>query len=392
MLSNEYNDIDQFVYSCRKNRKELDAKCVLSKIYGVNELRKFAELLTTNVSRASGAGLAKRYSVAEIIGAKVSAGAIGDQLSNFDHSQYFPVRTYYRPPRRCSEYLSYENFIAALSSHGINLESGFWQKFNGITQPPPHNCLLESVKLFNDEQIVSMLFSCTRVLVCPHETMTESNLFLARIPILIQVHFTQKNIEFSMPSFCEPVAEKFGFEMQAPVRYQEAFSSAHNKLLELVPYALKSIRFDDLPLWLESKYEASDMGWKIAPQIEADFDLTQNIIPLKEILDNFISTLNRECETRGVTHKLQGIDLYHVFRSLKDESYTYSMVQKVPLGKRGGGLLLSILYGGHNAQHYPIVLLANPHQITVDNLREAVSKLYMARIENPYSIDSLFVD
>lgn len=393
MLGDDYEDLGQFVSSCKRQREALDARCVLGKVYNVDELRKLAETIRCNVASASGRGRAMRYSVAQIISEEVSQDDVGNNLSWLDHSLSFPVVTYYRPPNNNNDYLSYENFVVALISKDIDIESGFYQKFNGFTEPPPHNCLLESVKLFEEQKIVSMLFSCTRALVCPDEMMTDnSNLFLARIPVLIKIHFSKRVIEFSMPIFSEPIAEEFGYVQQSPIRYQQAFHSAYVEFLRLIPHSFMSIRFNDLPLWLESNYDAKDMGWKIAPQVEADFDLTQNLIPLKDILDNFVSTLNKECENRGATHQLQDINLYHVFRSLKDESYTYSMVQKVPFGKRGGGLILSILYGRQDARHYPIILLANASEIAVENLRDAVSKLFRARINNPYSIDSLFVE
>lgn len=393
MLGNDYNSLDEFVYACRNNRVELDTSRVLGKIYSVKELRRFAEVLEVDLSEVAGSGLNIRYSTADVIAENTSGEDIGEQISLFDHDLLFPVLTYYQIPD-VDVYSKYETFVLALRTKGVQLTNGFWQKYNGITEPPPHNCTLESVKTDEGDEIVSLLFSCTRALVNPSEAMLDfSSLFLSRVPVLARVFFKLGIIEFSIPCYAEPIAAHFNYEIQAPKRYQQAFQTAYKALRDLVPHSLASIRYKDLPLWFEQKYHAKDMGWKIAPLDHADFDLTQNLIPLKDIIDGFITTLNRECSRSGRTHKLQDVDLYHVFRTLQSESHTHTMVQNVPFGQRGGGVTLSVYYGAQDAEYYPVVLLSSaPTEVSLENLREAVSTLRSADMDNPYAINSLFID
>lgn len=394
MLGEDYESLDSFVHACRFKRTELDIALGLGKMYHVKELRELAEESDVDISDATGRGQAKRYSTAKLIAESMTAEEVGNQLSVFDHELRFPILTYYKMP---SDYVysGYNRFVIKLQRKGISLdEHGFWQKYNGVTEPPPHNCTLESVKANNSEEIVSLLFSCTRVLVNPMDAYSDySNLFLARVPVLIRVLFEFGLVEFSVPSFAEPIAQNFGYEIQSPKRYQQAFQIAYRVLQDLADCPLTQIRYSELPSWFEQAYNAEDMGWVIIPRHEADFDLTQNVVPLKDIIDGFVESLDQQCKAMEKTHKLQGVDLYHVFRSLQRESHTHTMLQRVPFGQRGGGLTLTVYYGKRDAEYYPVILLSNlPSEIMFGNLRDAISELSDAEIEERYEISSLFVE
>lgn len=394
MLGEDYDSLESFVFACRSNRTELDVALGLGKLYHVNELRELAEEIDVDISDATGRGQAKRYSTAEIVAESMTAEEVGNQLSVFDHELRFPILTYYKIPPD-NVYSGYNRFLRRLQRNGINLdEQGFWQKYNGVTEPPPHNCTLESVKSNDSEEIVSLLFSCTRALVNPMEAYSDySNLFLARVPVLIRVLFEFGLVEFSIPSFAEPIAQNFGYEFQSPKRYQQAFQIAYRVLQDLTGCSLTQIRYSELPSWFEQEYNAEDMGWVIIPRDEADFDLTQNVVPLKDIINGFVETLDQQCIAMGKTHKLQGVDLYHVFRSLQRESHTHTMLQRVPFGQRGGGLTLTVYYGKRDAEFYPVILLSNlPSETMLENLRDAISELSDAEIEDRYEISSLFVE
>lgn len=393
MLGENYGSLGEFINACRTERVELDTARGLGKIYNVNELRELASEADITLPQVTGAGRERRYSTADAIAECMTAASVGEFLSDYDHKLRFPIVTYYQIPEHKS-YSSYNNFLRTLREKDIPLNNGFKRLYNGITEPPPHNCKLESVKSNNADRIISLLFSCTRALVNPMETMSEyTNLFLARVPVLIRVCFNLGLVEFSVPTFSEPIAGSFNYEVQAPKRYQQAFQSAYKTLRTLTDCPLTPLRYSELPAWFEQEYDAKDMGWKIAPRDDADFDLTQNLIPLKDIIDGFMRTLERQCTAMGRSHKLEGVDLYHVFRSLQNESHTHTMVQSVPFGQRGGELILSIYYGIKGASYYPVILLSNPPtEPKLDNLRDAVSKLREATIDDRYAINTLLVD
>jgi hypothetical protein len=296
-------------------------------------------------------------------------------------------------PRNFEIFSSYNNFKAALNNFEVTLENGFWQSFNGLTEPASHYCALESVKEYDADNVISLLFSCSRALVRPNVNFkSHEDLFLSRIPVLVRLFFELNLVEFSMPLYSEPIANSFGYEYQSPRRYQQAFDIAKIVLQEISGVPLVSIRYSDLPKWLEQDYNAEDMGWKILPQDGADFDLTQNYIPLKEIINDFMSSLDAKCVLLGRQHKLHGIDLYHIFRSLQTDSHTHTIVQRIPLGARRGNVVLAVFFGTRDALYYPIILIERePSDVMLDKLRKAVSLLSDAIINDQYTINSLLV-
>lgn len=394
MYGGSYGSIEEFVSACKESRDELAPAAVLGKMYKVEMLRSIATSLDIDISEASGSSRKITYSTADIIADAASAEVIGDKLSDFDHSLRFPVLTYYQIPNNIESYASYKQFKITLKRAGVIFSDGYWQNYNGLTEPPSHKCSLESVKAFKEEKVFSLLCSCCRALVLPEEKMIDhDSLFLARIPVLIRIFFDLGLVEFSMPLYSEPIAGQFGYEFQAPKRYQQAFQSAYSVLRGLTDSPLNQISYPELPTWFEQKYDAEDMGWKILPRDDADFDLTQNCVPLKEIIDGFMYTLESECTALGRNHILEGIDLYHVFRSLQTKSHTHTMVQRIPFGQRGGGLVLTVYYGTRGAQYYPVILLDTlPTDVMLGNLRDAISELRNASVESQYSINSLLVD
>ncbi|MCW5203374.1 hypothetical protein VU12_10590 [Desulfobulbus sp. US4] len=394
MIGADYGSLNSFVNACRNNRSELNAGSVLGKMYKVEVLRKIASNLGVDISDASGASRNVTYSTADIIAKKSHVDVIGDTLSKHDHLRLFPIVTYYQIPSSGNTFSSFYNFEKVLQKKDVILTDGYHQFFNGLTKPPPHNCKLESITSFEKDNYFSLLCSCSRALLNPSEKhIGYENLFLCRIPVLIRVFFKLGLVEFSMPCYSESIAKDFGYEHQAPKRYQQAFESAYSVLRNITDAQLPGIRYAELPSWFEQEYSAEDMGWKILPHDDADFDLTQNCIPLKDILDGFMSSLDSNCTLMGKSHKLEGVDLYHVFRALQTESHTHTMAQRVSFGDRGGTLVLTLFFGAKTAQYYPIILLEKtPTDTMLDNLREAVSSLRDAKISNKYTINSLLVE
>jgi hypothetical protein len=145
-----------------------------------------------------------------------------------------------------------------------------------------------------------------------------------------------------------------------------------------------------LTLFLETKLGAVDMGWKIEPEEEAAFDFTQNVVPLKDILDAFSEGLRAECERRECTYPLAKTNLYNLFRALKEQSYTYSLVLNAPLGRRKGDVKVATLYGPPNTTYPPILMLDKTNLDISNNLIEAVELSQTEEIENPYDLDKIF--
>jgi hypothetical protein len=160
--------------------------------------------------------------------------------------------------------------------------------------------------------------------------------------------------------------------------------------MQIVPYPLNRINFPKITLYLETYLAAIDMGWRIGPAQEAEFNLTQGLIPLRDILEGFSRSLARECSDRNLENPFADLNLYEVFRTLKEQSYTYSFVLRTPLGVRHGKILLSTLYGLPDSGEEPILLVQGNDEGVMENLRNAVKESQVAELDNPYDLETLF--
>ena len=135
------------------------------------------------------------------------------------------------------------------------------------------------------------------------------------------------------------------------------------------------------------------MGWQINPQENSDMNLTQSVVPLKKVITFFIDSLEKHCESVGKNHKLEGVDLYKVFRTLQSRSHTSRMVQNVALGKRGGKVLITVNYGSIGSQYSPILTFNKvPTKVMLDNLRNTISDFKGATVLKPYDVSILYKD
>jgi hypothetical protein len=260
-----------------------------------------------------------------------------------------------------------------------------------MTHPAGRSCELESVRVCDSGDTVSLLFSCTRVLVIPEgQPHNFQDLFLARIPVVVRVLFRTQLIEISMPPFSEPAGLYPSTPSKVPERYQVVIQSGQAQLIGVVPYSPRGVSYRNITLYLETCLKAVDMGWRIEPSNETVFDLTQGLIPLREILDSFSQSLAKECADRKIDDPLSRINLYHVFRALKDQSHTYSLILRAPIGQRGGNVLLSTLYGPRNSGYVPLLLLGKTNAGIMKHLREAVNQSQITGVENPYDLSTLF--
>ena len=337
-------------------------------------------------------GVGRRYDIAKKIVSYVPDPAvIGEALSFLDHEFHFPWLTYFRFPNS-DLYSSLDTFLEFLKVRDIWHSGKFRYCFNGFTEPRGRACELESVRVFEEDSVVSFLFSCTRVLVVPDgQPGSFEYLFLTRIPVVVRFLFEHELVEMAMPTFSEPLRVS-DFDNAVPGRYQAISSSVRSQLVNLLPDGLGPVNFAKFTLYLEVCLDAVDMGWRIEPQDEASFDLRQRLVPLKRILDSFSESLNRELKRRNLDSPILDMDLYKVFRSLKERSYTYHLVLEVPIGRRGGKYLISTLYGPPNSGSDPFLWIPGNGAPVISLIHDAISESQTARINNPYNIDLLFAN
>ncbi len=385
----DYESIEDFKEACLYQREKLSPEDVLGRIYTADQLRYFSEKEDLNLIGFStaGSGLKARYKLAKEIAKRLPIAKIGMLLSEIDHEHYFRIMSLRKLPKE-RPFDSIRNSIRHLSNQNISLKNNFKSLFNGITQPAGRNCKLESVK--EEDDCLSFLFSCTRVLAIPESGgASYEDYFLARIPVLIRVLFNKSLLEISMPFFFEPLKVDSRSIINIPDRFQLIVESALLKFMKIFQYEFKPVNFRKFTMFLETEYSAEDYGWRIEPLTEAAFDLTQGVIPLKNILTKFSNSINRECERRKINHPIQQIDLYKLFRAIKEESYTYSMVLKAQLGKRKGDYIFSVLYGAPNSKYFPLIVINKNRESVAKNIWEAMADSQKMRYRNPYKLTKL---
>ena len=395
MIGEDYQSYDEFIAACESPETELDHGHTLAKVYTIEQIKNFAEIqnISTNVilEDIAGQGRQRTYECAYKLANLMDADTVGELLSNGDHNMYFPFLSYGALPRR-KLYRSLNHFLEYLASKDIVLDSDFIFLNNGLVNPHGRNCKLESVYASADNNSASMLYSCSRILVQPERPLGDySNWFLARIPVLVRILFSHRLIEFSLPRFSEPT-NIGAWSNNIPLRYQMAINSAQIEFLRLIGYQIRSIDYNKLTLFLEERLNAQDLGWKIAPLETAQFDLEQNTIPLKSILMHFSESLKREIERRGLEHSLSNVDLYKIFRALKEESYTYSLVLRAPIRIRGGSVKISVLYGNQDSSYLPVIILSRNDEEISNSLRDAIVDSREETLNNPYDLGTLLSD
>lgn len=392
MEGNKFSTQEEFLFASQQSDdvKQMNIANVLGRIYNISELRQIAlDIQIENVEKTiQGLGINKRYSLADIISNKSSHEEIGKTLSDIDHDFYFPFVSYLNFPSH-DIFKSPSSLIDKLKQEKISLTNGYCQIFNGITKPASRNLKIESVKYNDKERIISILFSCTRVIMSPNSNSTAyQNCFVSRIPALIKFIFDRELIELSLPYFYEPLAAAMKVEGGRPARFQEICNQLISYISKISGVDPKGIDFETVVLHLESNCGATDMGWQIEPQESASFDLKQNVIPLKKIFESFTATLKLECDAYGIENPLEKVHLYEIFRALKEQGYTSQMVQSVSLGPRGADVLVSLLNGDRNSTP-PLLFLSERGSLIIDKLRMEIWKSQKVVVKNPYKISNL---
>jgi hypothetical protein len=403
LVGKDYATFDDFIEACRERGSSLYARGVLGKIYSIEQLKSLADYCHLNRAQVLEAaetdqenghgqprrGISRRYVFAEGITELCALDEIGAALARQDHEYYFSALTYLHLPEMTRS--SIDQILDRLRTDYDMGDSNFKALFNGLTDPPGVSCDLESILIRNDENMISLLFSCSRILLLPdgrHGSF--GDFFLARVPILVRLMFSHGLVEMSMPTFSDVAGLGPGWSNTTPERYQTIVTTLLAQLRSMISVELIAVKFKKVTLFLETQLEATDMGWRIEPQPEATFDFTQGALPLRRILEALSNSLNDECRRRGLPLPLDGKNLYNVFRALKEQSYTYSLLLQGPLGRSGGSVRSSTLYGKPNTGYLPIMLLEKNDSFISDKLREAVRRSQIEEIENPYDLDLIF--
>ncbi|MFX1485029.1 MAG: hypothetical protein ACFFCP_17765 [Promethearchaeota archaeon] len=394
MLGKNYASLEDFKRACEHDRVELDSRSVLSKIYSIDQLRHIAKWLQVDIQHAiakESRGINRRYDVANAIADARNTEQIGQCLSHIDHRFYFPVLTYLRISdiEQSPSPQALLTYLRRVKNKALS-NSDFEPYGNGMIRPPGRYCQLESVHIPNStDSIISLLFSCTRVLIIPGgQPGSFEHFFLTRIPVIVRILYRYGLVEVTMPIFSEPACIPSDSSHRLPDKYQVINLSTRSALVNIVPYQLRPVNFPQVTLYLETCVGAVDMGWRIEPLREAEFDLTQGTIPLKKILTSFSESLRDECSKQGLVHPLTEIDIYQVFRALKEQSYTYSFVLDAPLGHREENILLQTFYGPPNSGYDPVLLIPKFASI-VEKVREVIQQSQIVNITNPYNLKSL---
>ena len=392
MIGSDYKTIEKFIEACKKPETELAAGLVLGKVYSVDSIKKIAHKLSPAIAKeidSDRRGIAKRYEMAEQLADESDTDDIGAALSVLDHDFYENYLSYVKM-RDIPAFESLKKFIQHLKTKKITVKNGYKCFFNGLKKPPGRRCKLESIKTNDDSNEISFVFSCTRVLMKPEATLhTHSNMFLGRVPIVVRLLFDYRLVEFSIPFYSDPIANQFvGWDNVIPGRFQQMVNNALQKLSKL-DLKFAAVNFSQLSLYLETKKDAEDMGWKINPLDEAAFDLKQNVLPLKQIFDSFTKSLKEELKHRDINqHPLADSNLYEVFRALKEKSYTYAQVLKVHYSTRGSHLL-TIIYGHKTTEFLPLIFISKKNSTIIKNLRESIVESGKEKIENPYDFKTI---
>lgn len=397
MEGRNYQSQELFIANCLDvNRlKPLNAAKTLARIYPLPNISVLADKLGIQgipdaLKKTREKGVARRYVATEKIKEAATSKAIGAKLSELDHEFSFPFISYLGIPNDAN--LEKPNqLLELLKKNNLSIEDDKRFLFNSLTNPPGRSLKLESIRKFKDESIVSLLYTCTRTLISPNKsnTRTWDNCFVCRLPVLVKFIFDYGLIEISLPDFYEPIAGPMRVEGNNPERYQILFREAADQIEGLTNIKFKRINFDNISLHLELKCGAVDMGWQIEPQASAWFDLKQNVIPLKSILSSFAEDLAKECAAKRVKSPLADVDLYKIFRAIKEQGYTSHMVQEVPLIPKRKQLKLSVLYGKRDKALPPILCIHPYHNIYLKELRFEIYKSQKIEYNNPYKLNAI---
>lgn len=387
---------DEFFEQCSSSKYErnLNIEKVLSKIYPISILDRLAESLGYPLAefkkKNKEKGVKSTYSLARDISKKYERKIIAEKILDIEYEAYFPFITYFSFHDK--EHLSSSStFVNLLINKGYKFEDDKCVVKNGILNPNGRYPKLESIKKHHGENIVSLVYSCTRMLFSPDaQSKSFTDTFLCRLPIIVRFIFDRELIEISIPYYYEHHAAKLKETGDYPQRLQELFQIMNTQLINLLSSTLGGIDYSNFSLHLEFKCGGVDMGWQIEPQDSASFNAKQNVVPLKEIFEEFESSLNKECMAMGVKNPLNEFNLYTIFRAIKEQGHTLQLNLNVPFGKKGKIVSFFLIYGAKNTSYPPVIRISSCDKNIIEKLRLEVWKsIQIEKNKNPYSLTSL---
>lgn len=209
----------------------------------------------------------------------------------------------------------------------------------------PQGPRLDSWRITNNGAV--LIYSISRILQQMHmgESDMSGGYFVARVPVRVEILFDSQLIELSYPQFADVKGGPF------PQRSFALIGQIFHLLRrDVLPPEWRMVRLDGRNFFrhLESSGGAEDLGWEIERPDGSKFDTTQkgNHRGLKEIFVDFQGELAKKCRESNLANPLEGLDLYAIFRTIKSESHTATMMLKAPLGSRGGSIIVEGFFGG----------------------------------------------
>jgi hypothetical protein len=325
--------------------------------------------------------------------------ALGKALLGAEHDYVYPVLSYRQMANwPVNSAQGYREWLVG-QGEWPGVDRNYETYAEPLTKPPSWHPRLESVYFPSREDRVSMVYAQSRVMWLPdHGSYDHTGMFVARIPIVLNLLFNHRIVEVAMPAFAEPT---LGYhDSDNPQSFPgRAFRSLGN-VWDLFqkgarvpsPGKMTRIKGDSLLLYLEQQCGAKDFGWDIERVADGGKLNTKQParIPLKGILDTFMSELAAKCKAGGFKNPLQGRNVYNIFRTIKSESHTLSMVLGVP--RKGGGdpLQISGFFGAADAGSDGIydMIGSDFSEIDREGIRDAVAKLRVTKLDDPYSINN----
>lgn len=407
MKGEDYASEAEFIKAYQRGPFSLDIGPSLSRVYRVADMTSIAQDVGRKDATLAGRldearegkrGRAAGYAMAAALEMEVSTQDLARAIARHDHSAIFPLLTYRSIPAAwpfkdvagCREYLK--------ETQGWDAKGKFQRLFeNAFEESPTREARLEHIAFDTSSQIASFVFGHTRIMRQPDARGGDYTKWaVVRVPIVARILFGHGLVEFALPNVAEPVTEAFGDEQQFPDRAFESMSSAIGAFSDIFPEEPKRIDASRVLDYMEQCRSAHDMGWYIVRPVpthgaNAEFDMKQPAVPLKLILDEFAEGIARECKRRKLENKLEGINLYKVFRALKATSHTVSMILEMKLGPADDEVRLTCFLGSQNDTNDAIFYVIGKFGANaLKGLREAVALGCSLTLADPYALENQF--
>lgn len=409
MKVDDFDTLEDFVAAVKAVELEpLDHFSVLARVYLVQQLRDVAEKL----GLASGSddehawdaevvsrGHRSRHNLAEAIVAHSDGEARERMLIQAERTMVFADVSYRLLGYRDDAVVT--NWTAArLRRHifqGLKIaEADELFKKDVLSEPPPRVPRLDGIWFNTHHNRVTMIFGVSRVLSTPNGEF--GGFFVARVPAKVELMLDLGLVEVSFPEFAETSTGHLpeGTYTSFPHRAFNLTSSVLSKVRSLLPgdFGMKRVNGNNVFLYLEQHKEADDLGWDIDRPDGSELNTSQRRhLPLKKVLTAFQEELAAQCTVRKKEDPLADVNLYELFRTIKAESHTASMMLSAKIGSRDGEVKLTGFFGTLEEPRDPVFrFLRSGYSFgALENFRQAVaaSQDPDLKLRDLFSVDSL---